>query len=204
MARAGPAPARGRAGGRRARRNQARRVCTRRGRRVARRGWHRRPRRDIGLVVRAASGALGRGRRDRRPCARHRPRLVAIGCGAGGGASRAHPLRRTRGCRRAPPRLGAADARARATARRRPARGRATRAHAGARAARLAAAGDDPTSGANRPQRQRQRRRVLGAALDDAAALVEPTRRAGRGGARARLPARRPRAAAARGHGRRW
>ena len=79
-----------------------------------------------------------RGRRDRRPgadpravplAARPQPRL---------GARRADPLAGARRGRRAPARLGPADADADAEARRRPARGRAARPAPGARAARLA------------------------------------------------------------------
>ena len=66
------------------------------------------------------------------------PWIVRLGDVADGRARRAHPLAGARRGRRAPARLGPADARARAEARRRPARGRGARAPPGARAADVA------------------------------------------------------------------
>ena len=108
-----------------------------------------------------------------------------------GRTARAHPLRRARRGRRAPARLGAADARARATARRRPARGRPPRPHAGARAAQLAAH--------RRRQQRRDRRLARRRARRARRRSRDRARRAGRSRACPRLPGDRNAAAAARG-----
>ena len=74
-----------------------------------------------------------RGRRARGLRADHRSRRLASSCTQFvARTSRAHPLRRARRGRRAPPRLSAADARARAAPGRRSARGRPPRTDAGA------------------------------------------------------------------------
>ena len=114
------------------------------------------------------------------------------------GAARSHPCRRARRHGRAPARLGVADARARATTRRRSARGRAPRPHAGTRAARVVArqarARPNGTGDTENPDAS------LGEALEDVACRHRGrVRRADRSRAGARLPARRPRAAPARG-----
>ena len=127
----------------------------------------------------------------RRPRARLRAVALAPLERAGGGAQRAHPVRRARRDGRAPPRLGPADARADPAPGRRPARRRRPRPPPGARAAGLAVrtctGGCRPRPGrrarggrrrrggaARRPGRDRARR-WRRAALDDG--LRAPRRR---------------------------
>ena len=97
--------------------------------------------RECRLVAHARRGSGRRRGRARRLRVDHRTRSMGVGEPTHVGTTRAHPLRRARRRCRALARLGAADPRPRTAPRRRPARSRAPRSHAGTRAAQLAADG---------------------------------------------------------------